>query len=58
MQDKALEFEKLRGNQRLSEISANADAAWNVGAISNRPDLNPGERLMRISGSTPVRAYR
>ncbi|HBO2850822.1 TPA: hypothetical protein N0J72_003147 [Pseudomonas aeruginosa] len=33
MQDKALEFEKLRGAQRMSEISAGADAAWNVGAI-------------------------
>ncbi|MFZ2738108.1 MAG: hypothetical protein WBI20_02630 [Burkholderiaceae bacterium] len=33
MQDKALEFEKLRGAQRMSEISASADAAWNSGAI-------------------------
>ena len=33
MQDKALEFEKLRGTQRMSEIGAGADAAWNVGAI-------------------------
>ena len=33
MQDKALEFEKLRGAQRMSEIGASADAAWNVGAI-------------------------
>jgi hypothetical protein len=33
MQDKALEFEKLRGAQRMSEIGAVADAAWNVGAI-------------------------
>ena len=33
MQDKALEFEKLRGAQRMSEIGAGADAAWNVGAI-------------------------
>lgn len=33
MQDKALEFEKLRGVQRMSEIGAGADAAWNVGAI-------------------------
>src|SRR5690606_9323532 len=27
------EFEKLRGAQRMHEISAEADAAWNVGAI-------------------------
>ena len=33
MQDKALEFEKLRGAQRMSAIGAGADAAWNVGAI-------------------------
>ena len=33
MQDKALEFEKLRGAQRMSEIGATADAAWNTGAI-------------------------
>ena len=33
MQDKALEFEKLRGAQRMAEISAAADGAWNTGAI-------------------------
>jgi len=33
MQEKALEFEKIRGAQRMSEIGAGADAAWNVGAI-------------------------
>jgi hypothetical protein len=33
MQDKALEFEKIRGAQRMSEIGAAADAAWNLGAI-------------------------
>lgn len=33
MQDKALEFEKLRGAQRMSEIGASAEAAWNTGAI-------------------------
>lgn len=33
MQDKALEFEKLRGAQRMSEIGASAEAAWNSGAI-------------------------
>ena len=33
MQDKALEFEKLRGAQRMAEIGAASDAAWNVGAI-------------------------
>lgn len=33
MQDKALEFEKIRGAQRMNEIGAGADAAWNVGAI-------------------------
>jgi len=33
MQDKALEFEKLRGAQHMAEIGAAAEAAWNVGAI-------------------------
>ena len=33
MQDKALEFEKLRGSQRMAEIGASADAAWNTGVI-------------------------
>jgi len=33
MQDKALEFEKIRGAQRMGEIGASADAAWNTGAI-------------------------
>ena len=33
MQDKALEFEKLRGAQRMAEIGAAAEAAWNTGAI-------------------------
>ena len=30
---KALEFEKLRGAQRMAEIGADSDAAWNVGAV-------------------------
>ena len=33
MQDKALEFEKLRGAQRMGEIGASAEAAWNTGAL-------------------------
>ena len=33
MQDKALEFEKLRGAQRMGEIGAAADGAWNTGSI-------------------------
>jgi hypothetical protein len=33
MQDKALEFEKIRGAQRMDEIGLQADAAWNSGAI-------------------------
>ncbi len=33
MQDKALDFEKLRGAQRMGEIGAAADSAWNTGAI-------------------------
>lgn len=33
MQDKALAFEKLRGAQRMNEIGAAAEAAWNTGAM-------------------------
>lgn len=33
MQDKALEFEKIRGAQRMSEIGASADDAWNTGTL-------------------------
>ncbi|HOE40127.1 MAG TPA: hypothetical protein PLB25_00600 [Rhodoferax sp.] len=33
MQDKALEFEKIRGASRMGEIGASADAAWNSGAM-------------------------
>ena len=38
MQDKALEFEKLRGAQKMAEIGASADAAWNTGAIEALKD--------------------
>ena len=38
MQDRALEFEKIRGAQRMDEIGAGADAAWNVGAIETLRD--------------------
>ena len=33
MQDKALAFEKLRGAQKVAEIGAAADVAWNTGAL-------------------------
>ena len=33
MQDKALEFDRMRGAQKMAEIGAGADAAWNTGAI-------------------------
>jgi hypothetical protein len=46
MQDKALEFEKLRGSQRMAEIGASADAAWNTGAIEALRDA------VRSSGFT------
>lgn len=34
MQDKALELQRLRGAQRVSEIDAGAEVAWNSGAIN------------------------
>lgn len=33
MQDKALEFEKLRGAGRMAEIGAEAESTWNSGAL-------------------------
>ena len=47
MQDKALEFEKLRGAQRMSEIGAAADGAWNTGAIETLRDAvrSQGEKI-------------
>ena len=33
MQDKALEFEKLHGTQRMTEIGASAQASWNQEAL-------------------------
>ncbi len=46
MQDKALEFEKIRGAQRMAEIGASAEAAWNTGAIEALRDAvrNQGEK--------------
>ena len=43
MQDKALEFEKLRGAQKMAEIGAGADAAWNVGAIETLREAVAGQ---------------
>jgi len=34
MQDKALEFEKLRGAQRMEEIAAQNQGTWNAGAFT------------------------
>jgi len=33
MQDKALEFQKLKGNQVVDEIKAEGDAMWDAGAM-------------------------
>jgi hypothetical protein len=34
MQDKALDFERLRGASRMAEIGASAQAAWDEGALA------------------------
>ena len=39
MQDKALEFEKLRGAQRMAET----DAAWNLGAVETLREAMHGQ---------------
>ncbi len=43
MQDKALEFEKLRGAQRMAEIGAGAEAAWNTGALQALKEAIAGQ---------------
>jgi len=43
MQDKALEFEKLRGAQRMDEIRSNADATWDTNAIGALRDAIKGQ---------------
>jgi len=48
MQDKALEFEKLRGAQRMAEIGASADAGWNEGALGALREAIQGQG--RITG--------
>jgi len=34
MQDKALEFERLRGAQRMQEFGAQAEQAWSTGSLA------------------------
>lgn len=43
MQDKALEFEKLRGAQRMTEIGASADISWNTGALEALKEAIAGQ---------------
>lgn len=38
MQDKALEFEKLRGAQRMAEVGSSMESAWNTGALEALKD--------------------
>ena len=54
MQDKALEFEKQRGAQRMAEIGASADAAWNTGAIEALKESIAGQS--RLTGAKWVDA--
>lgn len=43
MQDKALEFEKLKGAQRMEEIGATAESAWNTGALDALKEAIKGQ---------------
>jgi hypothetical protein len=43
MQDKALEFEKLRGAQRMEEIRASSEAAWSTGALEAMKEAVAGQ---------------
>ena len=60
MQDKALEFEKIRGAQRMAEIGASAEAAWNVGAVDalREVGINIGERCLLSTGQAEAQALR
>ena len=48
MQDKALEFEKIRGAQRMEEIGAQVDLAWNSGALDAFKEAVAGQS--RLTG--------
>lgn len=48
MQDKALEFEKVRGSQKLEEISATASSEWSKGVIDSLKDAVEGQS--KLSG--------
>lgn len=48
MQDKALDFEKLRGAQKMAEIGAHSDAIWNSGALEALRESVAGQA--RITG--------
>jgi hypothetical protein len=50
MQSSALEFEKLRGAQRMAEIGASADAAWNSGAIEALKEAVSGQGRFTNAG--------
>jgi hypothetical protein len=43
MQDKALEFEKLRGAQRMQEINAQANSAWDAGTLAALKEAIAGQ---------------
>lgn len=43
MQDKALAFEQLRGQQKMAEIGAQAQADWNTGALSALSEAISGQ---------------
>ena len=56
MQDKALEFEKRRGAQRMAEIGAGADATWNTGGHRGLAGVGrrPGPAVPRALGRCAV----
>ncbi len=43
MQDKAIEFQKLKGDQRIEEISAQGNADWNTGALDALKEAIKGQ---------------
>jgi len=45
MQDKALEFERLRGASRMAEFGAQAESVWNAGAIETLREAVRGQNV-------------
>lgn len=46
LQDRVLKFERVRGAQRMDEIAAGAQSAWNTGALESLREALSGQSQM------------